>query len=122
MDVVGEAMEKELMVDETTEILIQVLGNDALSATQLMERLGLSHRPTFQKNYLVPALEAGLIEMTIPDKPNSRNKISKNNLVARNRLSSDQVRVRSKVEIPMIKVETPTPKCPSRLSMIRLPK
>jgi len=36
-----------------------------------MKKLGLSHRPTFRKNYLQPALEAGLIERTLPDKPNS---------------------------------------------------
>jgi hypothetical protein len=36
-----------------------------------MERVGLSHRPTFRDNYLLPALKDGLIEMTIPDKPNS---------------------------------------------------
>lgn len=53
--------------------LLSCMGNDELSAMQLMERLGLSHRPTFRKNYLRPALDAGLIEMTIPDKPNSRN-------------------------------------------------
>ena len=56
-----------------TERLISVLGNETLSATELMERLGLSHRPTFRKNYLNPALEQRLIERTIPDKPNSRN-------------------------------------------------
>lgn len=49
------------------------MGNDELSAAQLMERLSLSHRPTFRKNYLRPALDMGLIEMTIPDKPNSKN-------------------------------------------------
>lgn len=49
------------------------MGNEVLSATQLMQRLGLSHRPTFRKNYLNPALKNGLIEMTIPDKPNSKN-------------------------------------------------
>ena len=38
-----------------------------------MARLGLSHRPTFRKNYLNPAMEQNLIERTIPDKPNSRN-------------------------------------------------
>jgi hypothetical protein len=38
-----------------------------------MKRLGLSHRPTFRKNYLNPALEQKLIERTLPDKPNSRN-------------------------------------------------
>ena len=37
-----------------------------------MDRLSLSHRPTFRENYLNPALAAGLIERTIPDKPNSR--------------------------------------------------
>ena len=37
-----------------------------------MEKLGLSHHPNFRKNYLQPALDAGLIERTIPEKPNSR--------------------------------------------------
>ena len=53
--------------------LYRLLENGELSASQLMEQLGLSHRPTFRKNYLYPALEQGLIEMTIPDKPNSKN-------------------------------------------------
>lgn len=37
--------------------LLSVLGNDMLSAAEIMERLGLSHRPTFRKNYLNPASE-----------------------------------------------------------------
>lgn len=53
--------------------LLSVLGNDMLSATEIMERLGLSHRPTFRKNYLNPALEQNLIKRTIPDRPNSKN-------------------------------------------------
>ena len=53
--------------------LLSALGDNTLSASELMERLGLSHRPTFRKNYLDPALEQNLIERTIPDKPNSRN-------------------------------------------------
>lgn len=53
--------------------LIEVLGKEELSTVELMARLKLSHRPTFRKNYLIPALEQGIIEMTIPDKPNSRN-------------------------------------------------
>ena len=55
------------------ERILSVLGDETLSATELMERLGLSHRPTFRKNYLNPALEQKLIERTIPDKPNSKN-------------------------------------------------
>lgn len=56
-----------------TKRLLSALGDDTLSATDLMVRLGLSHKPTFRKNYLNPALEQKLIERTIPDKPNSRN-------------------------------------------------
>lgn len=54
--------------------LIYVLGNDTLSLKELMERLHLSHKPTFRHNYLTPALEQHLIEMTIPDKPNTATK------------------------------------------------
>ena len=57
----------------SVERLLSVLGNNTLSATQLMKLLGLSHKPTFRKNYLTPALEQKLIERTIPDKPNSKN-------------------------------------------------
>jgi Fic family protein len=53
--------------------LLETLGDETLSASEIMKRLGLSHRPTFRKNYLNPALKQRLIEMTIPDKPNSRN-------------------------------------------------
>lgn len=55
------------------ERILSALGDETLSATDLMERLGLSHKPTFRKNYLNPALEQKLIERTIPNKPNSRN-------------------------------------------------
>lgn len=54
------------------ERLLLVLGDNTLSAIEIMEQLGLSHRPTFRKNYLNPALEQNLIEYTIPDKPNCK--------------------------------------------------
>lgn len=53
--------------------ILSVLGEDTLSAVELMGRLGLSHRLIFRKNYLNPALEKRLIERTIPEKPNSKN-------------------------------------------------
>ena len=52
-------------------LLLEKLGEDTLSAQQIMERLGLKSRASFRKVYLVPALEQKLIEMEFPDKPNS---------------------------------------------------
>ena len=72
--VVGNAESDEPnMLSPSIRKLMEALGNEELSAVEIMERLGISHRPTFRKNYLNPALEQRLIEMTIPDKPNSRN-------------------------------------------------
>ena len=34
--------------------------------------LGLADREHFRKAYLLPALEEGIVEQTLPDKPNSR--------------------------------------------------
>ena len=65
--------EVEEQKDPLDDTLRQAIGKDTLSATEIMKRLGLSHRPTFRQNYLNPALSHGVIEMTIPDKPNSRN-------------------------------------------------
>lgn len=59
-------------VNDQVAALLRALGTKTLSALECMKRLKLSHRPTFRANYLNPALSAGLIERTIPDKPNSR--------------------------------------------------
>lgn len=59
--------------DEPVQKLLSALGEEVLFASELMQRLELSHRPTFRKNYLSPALEKGIVERTIPDKPNSKN-------------------------------------------------
>jgi ATP-dependent DNA helicase RecG len=45
--------------------------NGALSRAELQGKLGLRHRDNFIEAYLQPALNAGLLEMTIPDKPRS---------------------------------------------------
>jgi len=52
--------------------LLLSLGSEALAPSVLQQRLGLKHRPTFRDNYLRPALAAGLIEMTVPERPQSR--------------------------------------------------
>ena len=40
---------------------------------QLLDALGMTHREHFRSAYLKPALDAGVVEMTLPDKPNSSN-------------------------------------------------
>ena len=39
----------------------------------MMTHIGLTDSKNFRERYLVPLLNVGKIEMTIPDKPNSRN-------------------------------------------------
>ena len=53
--------------------LLHILKDNELNANEIMVKLGLKHKPTFRKNYLNPALDKGLIERTIPDKPRSKN-------------------------------------------------
>jgi len=50
---------------------LEVLIGDMPSA-ELMSALALKDRVHFANDYLRPALEAVLIQYTIPDKPNSR--------------------------------------------------
>ena len=39
----------------------------------MMDYIGLTDIKSFRERYLVPLINAGRIEMTIPDKPKSRN-------------------------------------------------
>ena len=58
---------------QVSEQVVQVvLASQAeQSRAALMEAVGLNHREHFRESYLVPALAAGYLEMTIPDKPTS---------------------------------------------------
>ena len=47
----------------------------AMTASELMEKLNMKSRISFRDNYLSPALENGLIKMTNPDKPTSKNQM-----------------------------------------------
>lgn len=64
---VGNADEMaEEVMSTSVRKLLDALGDEELSAAQIMERLGLSHKPTFRKTTLPPALEQGAIEKTVP--------------------------------------------------------
>ena len=51
--------------------LLKILDNQYLAVPEMMERLSLSHRTYFRKNYLNPAVKLGLVEMSHPEKPRS---------------------------------------------------
>ncbi len=58
-------------VSDQVQRLISAMKQEEYTLAELMQLIGLTHRATFQKNYLNPAIEADLIEHTIPDKPKS---------------------------------------------------
>lgn len=81
LDVINNAI-KELVDDAKNHSnhlnnriaeLLKVIEPYPQSATELMEKLNLKSRAGFRNNYLQPALDAGLIRMTEPDKPTSKN-------------------------------------------------
>ena len=71
-DTIHETIHETIHVTEHVERLISILTGE-LNRPQLQDILGISNRPHFVAAYLGPALKAGLIEMTLPDKPKSRN-------------------------------------------------
>ena len=71
---IREATGADQVTDQVTDqvaALIRGIGNGELSSSDLMQTLGLAHRPTFRENYLNPALAGGWIERTQPDSPRS---------------------------------------------------
>ena len=65
---VQEATEQ---VTEQVRRILNCLKNEPLGARDVMQSLGLRHRPTFLYDYLQPAMDAGLVEMTQPESPKS---------------------------------------------------
>jgi Fic family protein len=60
-----------VQVGDQVRRLMSILEQGEKTGVELMQGLGLRHAPTFRKNYLSPALEAGLVERTQPDSPRS---------------------------------------------------
>ena len=66
--------EKDAYLSAEVQKLLDAMEYDVpYTGAQLMEKLSLKSRDNFRKLYLLPALEQGLIVMSIPDKPTSRN-------------------------------------------------
>ena len=61
-------------ISEQVSRLLEVVDYDIpLTANEIMKRLGIKSKETLRGSYLNPAIENGLVKMTIPDKPNSKN-------------------------------------------------
>ena len=61
----------EATAEVTAEVRLASVLAGEMTRQELQQALGLRHEEHFRKAYLLPALEADLIEMTIPDKPHS---------------------------------------------------
>ncbi len=61
-------------ISEQVNRLLEIMEPDiSLSANEIMNRLGIKSKETLRNTYLNPAIENGLIKMTLPEKPNSKN-------------------------------------------------
>ena len=73
-DILGQASSEEGQLSEYVSRLLEVMEYDVpYTANALMEKVGIRTRDSFRNNYLRPAIDLGLVRMTIPDKPQSRN-------------------------------------------------
>ena len=46
-----------------------------ITATEIMEKLGIKSKETLRGQYLDPAIKQGLVSLTVPDKPTSKNQM-----------------------------------------------
>ena len=74
LDDVMKRLQSESEISGQVNRLLAVMDFDVpYTAKSLMELLHLSSRDGFRRNYLVPAIEQGLVRMEHPDKPSSRS-------------------------------------------------
>ncbi|THB68371.1 MAG: hypothetical protein D6B27_02765 [Gammaproteobacteria bacterium] len=65
-----ESQEVTGEVTEFVERLLKAINGD-MSRNDIQEKLSLKHEDYFRNKYLQPAINLGLVEMTIPQKPKS---------------------------------------------------
>ena len=73
-DVLLQVNKANVAISEYVNKMLELMEYDVpYSSKDIMSALGLKSKETLRKNYLNPAMELGLIRMTIPEKPNSKN-------------------------------------------------
>lgn len=78
----------EQVTPEVRKLIL--IADAAKSRDELQEMLGLKDRENFRKLYINVALNLKLMEMTIPDKPNSKNQ--KYRLTAKGRALQEKLK------------------------------
>ncbi len=55
--------------DKNTRDLVLTIGKEQLTVKDMMNGMGLKHRPNFLEQFLTPAISAGFVRMLYPDSP-----------------------------------------------------
>ena len=73
-EVIAQIHRSNAEMSEYVKRMLDVMEYDVpYTSNAIMEALGLRSKETLRKNYINPAIELGVIRMTLPDKPNSKN-------------------------------------------------
>ena len=73
-EVIAQIRKSDSETSEYVKRMLDVMEYDIpYTSNAIMEALGLRSKETLRKNYINPAIELGIIRMTLPDKPNSKN-------------------------------------------------
>ena len=83
--------ESDHLTDQVARLLVELRDGPKGAVESHGHDRSCRHRPTFRNNYIRPALEAGLIEMTRPESPTARNQ--RYRLTARGRGGDAMIRL-----------------------------
>ena len=73
-EVLNNTKKETRNISDQVNKLLDIMEFDIpLSANEIMDKLGIKSKETLRGTYLNPALKNGLIRMTLPSKPNSKN-------------------------------------------------
>lgn len=73
-EVILQVNKENANTSEYVKRMLEVMEYDIpYTSNKIMELLGLRSKETLRKNYINPAIELGVVRMTLPDKPKSKN-------------------------------------------------
>ena len=74
LDEISMSADEEEVASEYVKKLLSVMEYGVpYTASAIMQKLHLKSKETFRKHYMNPAIALGMVEMSVPDKPTSRN-------------------------------------------------